>query len=182
VHEVLPVKAGYRLVLVYNLLGRGRGQLPELPNYDDEVATIAELLQQWVEEPRATDEPEVEPEGEKLIYPLEHAYTPAEFGFQTLKGADPAIAQVIVAAAERAGCDVHLSMVSIEESGSAAPTGGFREYRRSRYGDDDDDDDDEGEGEGEIEFEETDEFEVEEMFDRSAVATHWCRRTASRRR
>ncbi|MEA2742942.1 MAG: hypothetical protein QOG25_1313 [Acetobacteraceae bacterium] len=164
VHEVLPISSGYRLVLVYNLLRRGAGRLPEAPNYDNEVEAVASLLKDWAEEPRPSGEAPAEnnePEPEKLIYPLEHAYTPAELGFGTLKGADAGTAQVVVAAAERAGCDVHLALVSIEESGSAVQTGGYSSYRRSRYDDDEEADDAE--------------FEVDEMFDRSAVAAHWCR-------
>jgi predicted 2-oxoglutarate/Fe(II)-dependent dioxygenase YbiX len=156
VHEVLPVTAGYRLVLVYNLLRRGSGRLPEVPNYDNEVAMVAERLARWAEALRAdgTDEPR------KLIYSLEHAYTPAEFGFDALKGADAGIGQVVVAAAERAGCSVHLALVSIEQSGIAQQTGGFGYSRRGRYDDDDTEDE---------------EFEVVEVCEHRAVASEWLR-------
>ena len=75
---------------------------------------VAALLKRWVDAPRSPGETEPE----KLIYTMEHAYTPAELGFQTLKGADAGIAPVVVAAAQRAGCDVHLALITIEESGS----------------------------------------------------------------
>ena len=156
VHEVLPVTAGYRLVLVYNLLRRGPGRLPEAPNYDNEQDSVAALLKEWAEAPRSPEDDEPE----KLIYPLEHAYTPAELGFQALKGADAGIAQVVVAAAQRAGCDVHLALVTIEESGSAEYNGSYRGSRRSRYSDDDEDDS---------------AFAVGEICDQSAVASQWRR-------
>jgi hypothetical protein len=73
---------------------------------------------------------------DKLIYPLEHAYTPAELGFDKLKGADAAVANVLVAAAPQAGCDLHLALVSIEESGTAEYAGGYGS-RRSRWSLDD---------------------------------------------
>jgi len=38
VHEVLPVTAGCRLTLVYNLVRRGRGRPPEAPDYAGEQA------------------------------------------------------------------------------------------------------------------------------------------------
>jgi hypothetical protein len=157
VHEVRPVTSGCRLVLLYNLIRQGPGRQPEAPNYGDETQTISALLQEWTE---ALREPEhVEPL--KLIYPLEHAYTPAELSFQTLKGADAGIAEIVAAAARQAGCDVHLALVSIEENGTAVQTGGSSRYRRGRYDDNDDDDD---------------EFEIVEMSDRAATASNWRRR------
>jgi predicted 2-oxoglutarate/Fe(II)-dependent dioxygenase YbiX len=154
VHEVRPVTAGHRLVLIYNLVRRGGGRLPDVPDYAGEVATVAERLERWADR-QDDDEPD------ELIYPLEHAYTPAELGFAALKGADAGIAQVVVAAGLLAGCSVHLALVTIEESGIAEHTGGYRRPRRGGY---DEDDDEYGE-----------EFEVVEMSDRTAVASHWRR-------
>ena len=75
---------------------------------------MVELLRSWAS---AEDEPD------KLILPLEHAYTPAELSFSALKGADAGVASVLVKAAAEADCDLHLALVSIEESGSAEHTG-----------------------------------------------------------
>src|SRR3954465_9163411 len=47
VHEVLPVTAGCRLTLVYNLVRRGRGRPPEAPDYAGEQARAAGMLQAW---------------------------------------------------------------------------------------------------------------------------------------
>ena len=70
---------------------------------------------------------------QKLVYPLEHAYSAAELGFHSLKNADAAAAKVLAAAAELAGCDIHLAQVTIEESGSAEHDGyESRAYRRYR--------------------------------------------------
>ena len=97
-HEVLPITSGYRLALVYNLRRQGRGQLPEPPNYDTEQTRVAALLRQWSVAKDAPDDDSPE----KLLYPLEHAYTPAELAFEALKGADAAVADVLVAAASAA--------------------------------------------------------------------------------
>ncbi|MEA2738349.1 MAG: hypothetical protein QOH05_1656 [Acetobacteraceae bacterium] len=170
VHEVLPVTSGYRLVLVYNLVRQGAERLPAVPDYGDELDALATLLKQWVEEPRPVrdgseelDECDEPTEPEKLIYPLEHAYTAAELGFDTLKGADAAIAPVVVAAARLAGCDVHLALITIEESGSAEYHGSYRGRGRGRYRDDDEEDGGD------------DDVEVVEVIEQNAVAAHWCR-------
>ena len=47
VHEVLPVTAGCRLILVYNLVRRSQGRPPEAPDYAGEQARAAALLQAW---------------------------------------------------------------------------------------------------------------------------------------
>jgi predicted 2-oxoglutarate/Fe(II)-dependent dioxygenase YbiX len=121
VHEVRPITAGCRLALVYSLRFLGKKRPPQPPDYRTERRRIEELLRLWAE---ATDE------ADKLILPLEHAYTPAELSFETLKGRDAAVASVLAAAAAEANCDVHLVLVSIEESGSAEHSGHYGHRRR----------------------------------------------------
>jgi predicted 2-oxoglutarate/Fe(II)-dependent dioxygenase YbiX len=159
VHEVLPITSGYRLALVYNLRRQGRGQLPTPPNYDTEQARVTALLRQWSAEKDAPDDDSPE----KLLYPLEHAYTPAELAFEALKGADAAVADVLVAAASAADCDLHLALVSIKESGSAEHIG-YYGSRRRRGADEEDEED----------------FEVSEVHDRSETLSDWRRPDGSR--
>src|SRR5271165_2283107 len=149
VHEVRPIIAGRRLALVYNLRFLGKRQPPKPPDYRTERRRIEELLRLWTE---AIDEPD------KLILPLEHAYTPAELSFETLKGRDAAVASVLAAAAADADCDLHLALVSIEESGSAEYTD-YYDHRRRRGEDEEDED----------------AFEVGEMFDRALILSQWRR-------
>ena len=127
VHEVLPVTEGCRLTLVYNLIRRRRGPLREPPDYDDQQRRITALLQAWGEGRRSPgdDAPE------KLIYPLEHAYTPAELAFATLKGVDAAAAAVLAAAAWQSDTELHLALLTVVESGIAEYTG--YESRRGRW-------------------------------------------------
>ncbi|MES2299943.1 MAG: 2OG-Fe(II) oxygenase [Pseudomonadota bacterium] len=155
VHEVRPVTEGYRLTLVYNLLRKDDGPAPTLPEYDEQSRAITALLGQWVQNKHlAHDETP-----DKLIYPLEHAYTSAELAFDALKNADAAAAAALVPAATAADCELHLALVSIEESGSAehdyAPRGRSRWYRNDDYGDRDED------------------FEIGEVFERSLTVSHW---------
>ncbi len=125
VHEVRPVESGYRLTLIYNLRFLGKRHPLKAPDFRAEQLQVAELLRSWAS---AEDEPD------KLIFPLEHAYTPAELSFDALKGADAGIAAVLVEATAAADCDLHLALVSIEESGSAEHTGYYRRRRSSRRG------------------------------------------------
>jgi len=146
VHEVRPVKTGCRLTLVYNLCFVGERRPLKAPDYRAEHGRVVELLRSWAS---AEDEPD------KLILPLEHVYTPAELSFSTLKGADAGVASVLVKAAAEADCDLHLALVSIEESGSAEHTGYYGRRRWSR------------------DEEEDEEFEVAEVIDRALILSEW---------
>ena len=151
VHEVLPITSGCRLTMVFNLLRKGKGPKPEPPSYAAEQGRVTALLGAWSGAQRRGDGDAPE----KLIYPLEHAYTLAELAFDKLKGVDAAVANVLVAAAPQAGCDLHLALVSIEESGTAEYADGYGS-RRSRWSNDD-------------------EFEVGEVCDRDAKLSEWRR-------
>ena len=149
VHEVQPVKTGCRLTLVYNLRFVGERRPLKAPDYRAEHGRVVELLRNWAS---AEDEPD------KLILPLEHAYTPAELSFSALKGADGGVASVLVKAAAEADCDLHLALLSIEESGSAEHTGYYGRRHWSRD-----------------EEEEDEEFEVAEVLDRALILSEWRR-------
>ena len=158
VHEVLPITSGCRLTLVYNLLLRtAKGRLPEPPSYETEQAAVADLLREWTAAKESPDDDSPE----KLVYPLEHAYTPAALAFDALKGVDAAVASVLVPAAEQADCDLHLVLISIEESGSAEYTG-YYGPRRRRWSDEDEDEDEDEDG-----------FEVGEVCDRTTTLSEW---------
>jgi hypothetical protein len=75
-----------------------------------------------------------------------------ELSFSALKGADAGVASVLVKAAAAADCDLHLALVSIEQSGSAEHTGYYGRRRRSR---------------------DEDEEEVAEIIDRALILSEW---------
>lgn len=149
-HEVLPITSGCRLTLIYNLLRTDKTETTAPPDYRDEQTVLADWLLAWGGQPVEDGGPV------KLIYPLEHAYTQAELSFSALKGADANRAAVAVAAAEQAGCDLHLALVSIEESGYAEHDY-YRSRRRGRWNDDDEDD----------------EFEIGEVTESNQFLSHW---------
>ena len=150
-HEVLPVTSGCRLTLVYNLLRREAGHVPQPPSYTAEQDHVTTLLRQWAETTGEADDQSPR----KVIYPLEHAYTPAELSFAALKGADAAAAAVLSTAAQQAECALHLALVSIEESGTAEHTGAYPS--RGRWRSDEDDDD----------------YEIDEVYDRVTALSDW---------
>jgi predicted 2-oxoglutarate/Fe(II)-dependent dioxygenase YbiX len=152
VHEVLPITAGCRATLIYNLVRKGKGGALGPPSYERETARAKALLEEWGNSKTASEDGVPE----KVVYPLEHAYTLAELDFANLKGVDAAVAALLKSAAPQAGCDLHLALVSIEESGSAD----YNVSYRSRYRGNDDDDD---------------EFEAGEVFERFEYLTEWRR-------
>ncbi|MFI3135383.1 MAG: 2OG-Fe(II) oxygenase [Methylococcaceae bacterium] len=161
VHEVLPITLGCRLTLIYNLRRTDKQlPLPKPPDYHQEEALVAALLRNWTASLQLEDKAKIGEIPEKLIYLLEHAYTPAELGFDALKNADAAVADVLVAAAELADCDIHLALVSVEESGSAEYTGSYGR-KRGRYWDDEPEEED---------------FEIIEVCDRTEKISEWRRR------
>ncbi len=159
VHEVLPVTQGCRVTLVFNLVRKARGKAPQPPDYAPQADRVATVLKKWGTALAST------PSGApvKLVFPLEHAYTPAELRFGALKGTDSAIAQVVLAAAPRAGVDIQLALLKIWESGPAEYVGGrsWKSRRASRYSDDDDDD--------------SDEYEIVEVTDDTRTLSEWRR-------
>jgi hypothetical protein len=112
------------------------------------------VLRQWAASKGLPDDDSPE----KLIYPLEYAYTPAELSFAALKGADAAVSAVLAAAAQQAGCDFHLALVSIEERGIAEHTDYYESRRRWRSDEEDDD-----------------AFEIVEVSERAAILSSWRR-------
>jgi predicted 2-oxoglutarate/Fe(II)-dependent dioxygenase YbiX len=153
VHEVLPITDGCRATLIYNLVRKGKGGVLRPPNYAAETARAAAMLQEWGKSKTAPEDGVPE----KVVCPLEHAYSLAELDFASLKGVDAAVAALLTSAAPQAGCDLHLALVSIEESGSADYNGSYR-GRYSRYDDEDDN-----------------EFEAGEVDERFEHLTEWRR-------
>ncbi|MBK1704620.1 2OG-Fe(II) oxygenase [Halochromatium glycolicum] len=155
-HEVLPIASGYRLALIYNLIRPHGEPIPQPPDHDSVCAVVTDLLRAWGQGPNQQQPDQDEPN--KLVLPLEHAYSEAELGFQTLKGADAAVAGVVRAAAEAAGCDLHLGLVSVYEYGLAEHTGYYGGWGRRRGWRDDDADE---------------EFEIIEATEEGRVIRHW---------
>ena len=100
-HEVKRVQRGRRLCLTYNLVLKKRWakKSPERPVSETEV--LADAMRQYVgKQPRET-----------LVFAFEHQYTQKGLSQELLKGADRSLAELVIGAAELAGCRVYLAQV-----------------------------------------------------------------------
>jgi hypothetical protein len=69
-HELRPVKSGYRVCLVYNLVHVGDGAPPAALNKADAVAEMKDVVRQWSEQLRAAKGDGDVPE--RLVYVTDH--------------------------------------------------------------------------------------------------------------
>ena len=161
-HEVRPITHGNRVCLVYNLILERRtktgGRPVQAPDYEKEITAAAALLEEHLAAPDAPA---------KLVWLLEHQYTPDGLSFAALKLADAARVKVLAQAADRAGCTVHLGIVHLEEWGAAEPRFYNRRPRRwGRYYE-------EEEEEEEAVESDQDDFEVVEVSDQRQYISQW---------
>ena len=163
-HEVRPVKTGYRITLTYNLLLRGDTSRPE-----GDAGTIAELTSLLGEHfatpaPRyyqgqSTDVPN------RLVYLLDHEYTPRALSWGRLKGADAERVSLLRAAADDAGCETILALADIRTQHGASTYGPYdypSRWRHNDYGDDEDAPDGEPQN-----------LEIHGLIDSEVALTHW---------
>ncbi|HET9082744.1 MAG TPA: 2OG-Fe(II) oxygenase [Trebonia sp.] len=165
-HEVLRVQSGYRITLTYNLLMHGDTSRPE--GEEGKLAELSALLREHFATlaPRyAYGEPTDLPN--RLVYLLDHEYTPRALGWTRLKGADAIRASLLRTAAERAGYEAVLALADVKTSHSAFPEDEYG-YRRRRWYDDEEDEEYDGRtgtaGR---------KFEIQELIDSEVTLTHW---------
>ena len=162
-HEVRPIQEGRRVCLVYNLIQRTHGTRRRAaltaPDYAREVAAAAKILSGWAQ----GGAPPV-----KLVYVLEHHYSPAGLSWAGLKNGDSARGKTLAQAARQAGCAVHLGVVHIQEEGIAEPHYDPHYDRRSGWSRRYDDGDDEGAVEGVGE-----DFDVVEVSESTQYIDDW---------
>lgn len=122
-HEVQRVQRGRRLCLAYNLVLKPQreksstGTAPSAPG-----DALAQSIGTWIAGQPARP----------LVFALEHHYTQHGLSPDLLKGRDRQLADLIVPAAEQAGCLVHLSQVARHLS-QFADDGSFESNYRSSY-------------------------------------------------
>lgn len=121
VHEIRPVTAGYRIVLVYHLVVRGAAAavLQAAPDFDAQEERIAAQLRGWEATSAA---------GDKLVWLLEHQYSEDGLSFDVLKNADSALGRVLTRAAQRANHALYAAVLSIYESGTVGEDGEYYDW------------------------------------------------------
>jgi hypothetical protein len=144
-HEIRPLRAGYRLCLIYNLTLAKAKKPIAAPSFSGQTETIARLLREWAESGAP----------HKLAVTLAHKYTADGLSWDALKGVDRSKARSLLEGARRAGCQAHLALLTLHESGSAEYASGGG-YRGRRYHDEDD----------------PNLYEMGEIYDTSLIAEH----------
>jgi hypothetical protein len=169
-HEVKPLLSGHRLCLVYNLVLAKSKKPIGAPRKSEHIAEIKQVLAGWKDQPKGPV---------KLAVSLEHRYTEAGLSWDALKGIDAARARILAEAAGQAGCQAHLALLTLHESGEADEMyyEGYGRRGRSRYSSyDDDDDDEEEEDDDDDDDSDTDikpKYKMGEVYDTSLTADHW---------
>ena len=121
VHEIRPVTAGHRIVLVYHLVVRGAAAtvLRAAPDFGAQEEQIAAQLRNWEATSAA---------GDKLVWLLEHQYSEAGLSFDVLKNADAALGRVLARAAQRVNHALYAAILSIYEWGTVEDSGDFPDW------------------------------------------------------
>jgi hypothetical protein len=166
-HEVLRVKSGYRITLTYNLLLHGNTSGPV--GDDGTVTELADLLREHFSTPvpRYYGGPATDPDPpNRLVYLLDHEYTPRGLNWRQLKGADASRVALLRTAADKAGCEAVLALADIRTTHGAFPADEGYGYRRRGWYDDYDEDSGGASGSER-------EYDVKELIDSDVTLTHW---------
>jgi hypothetical protein len=164
-HEVLKVKSGFRITLTYNLLLHGDTSRPA--GDEGTVTELASLLREHfsLPAPRHYAGPPVDPPN-RLVYLLDHEYTPRALQWSRLKGDDASRVSLLRDAADKTGCEAVLALADVHQTHGAYPANQGYGYRRRGWDayydefDDDARDDDR-------------EYEIQDLINSVVGLTHW---------
>lgn len=123
-HEVERVTRGVRIALAYNLVLKPQpGKPSDTARPAAPADRLAEAIQSWL----------IRQPAEPLVFALDHHYTQRGLSLDLLKGTDRQLADLVVSAAAKAECLVHLAQVSRHLS-QFADDGSFGDsYSRYSY-------------------------------------------------
>ncbi|GAQ91380.1 hypothetical protein KFL_007750060 [Klebsormidium nitens] len=106
-HELRPVRSGYRLALIYNLIAQGSTRVP-LPADNTEAAEqVVKAIKTWSRDKSGP---------QKLVIPLAHQYSSKSLTFDSLRGTDMATIDVLLQAAKAPGAPpFHCNLGTLEK-------------------------------------------------------------------
>jgi hypothetical protein len=133
-HQVTPVRSGYRVTLTFNLLAAAQAPVPE----EGPATELVHCLTEHFTTPatRRYGSRDLGPPT-RLVFLLDYEYTQRGLSWRRLKGADRQRADLLRAAAERAGCEPVLALAEVKETWDALPFGDDP-WDHDYYEDDDD--------------------------------------------
>ena len=133
-HEVRPVRSGYRLALTYNLIAEGTTDAT-LPG---PVGALSARIRRFFDTPTASHlcGRELSPP-DRLVYLLDHEYTPHTLAWNRLKNADAARAAALRQVARQLDCEIFLALADVHETWACEEEYDFRRSRWNRYYDED---------------------------------------------
>ena len=162
-HEVRPVRTGYRLALTYNLIVEGATDAA-VPK---PVGALRACVRRFFETPVVahTGGRELSPP-DRLVYLLDHEYTPHALAWNRLKNTDAARATALRQVARQLNCEIFLALADVHETWACEEEYDFRRSRRNRYYNDDEEDEEEDYGSGET-------WDLTELIDSDVELRHW---------
>jgi hypothetical protein len=144
------------------------------PEGDDEtVNELADLLREHFSTPVSGyyGRPSIDPDPpNRLVYLLDHEYTPRGLNWRLLKGADASRVALLRTAADKAGCEAVLALADIRTAHGAFPADEGYGYRRGGWYDD--------YGGGDVEYSGASrdgerQYDIKELIDSEVTLTHW---------
>ena len=117
-HEVRAVKQGYRVVLTYNLIAQEAGDETEVP--ERPIAALSSEVGRFWQTPAPLwpGDRDCEPP-DRLVYLLDHQYTPSSLSWQRLKGVDAQRTAALRKVAEQLDAEIFLTLADVHEAWSA---------------------------------------------------------------
>jgi len=135
-HEVKPVKEGYRVALTYNLLFDGEDEMMAALPTPAAQQEVTGALKDYFALP--SNEVVDRQRASKLVYLLDHDYTPKGLSWKRLKNGDRLRAAALSESACALGLEIYLALADVQEVWDCEfPNRGYRPGRRYWNGDDD---------------------------------------------
>ncbi|KAI1267631.1 hypothetical protein F5Y18DRAFT_307203 [Xylariaceae sp. FL1019] len=101
-HEIKPVERGNRLVMIYNIIQRSDSGPDSAASIHSQDTAVDDALSRAL----SIDKPR------RILYYLEHKYSPANLCLAHLKGRDRAVVEILKKATVRNNCSIFLSNIT----------------------------------------------------------------------